>query len=146
MKNSNYNSVKSIFVILLCLTLASCSSYRPIFSPNHKFNSVGAEVANQDADKCMKEADEYLKASKKRRALKEGGRGAGIGAIFGAIFGLFTGNINGVVKSAVIGAGIGGVAKGGSVLAEDKLTPDAIKQRYVSACLGQKDYQILGWE
>lgn len=145
MKNSNYNSIRSLFVILLCVIMASCS-YRPIFAPNHKFKSVGADIANQEADKCMKEADEYLKESKKRRALKEGARGVGIGAIFGAIFGLFTGNINGVVKSAVIGAGVGGVVKGGSVLAEDKLKPDEIKKRYVAICLGQKDYQILGWE
>lgn len=137
--------MKKIFTILLCLSLISCS-YNPIFAPNTKFKTVGEKVANQDAKKCSDEAEKYLSASKKRRAAKEGARGLGIGAIFGAIFGLLTGDVSGVVKSAAIGAGIGGATKGGKVLAEDKLTPGKIKQRYVSMCLSKKDYQIIGWE
>jgi len=137
--------MKKIFSILLCFSLISCS-YRPIFSPNAKFKTVGQTVANKDADKCIKEAKEYLSASKKRRAAKEGARGLGIGAIFGAIFGLLTGDISSVAKSAAVGAGIGGVAKGGGVLAEGTITQDQIEQRYVSMCLSQKNYQIIGWE
>ena len=139
------NFTKITFSLFLIISLVSCS-YRPIFAPNHKFKTSGEGVANQDADQCLKEGEEYLAKSRRRRAAKEGARGLGIGAIFGAIFGLFTGDIKGVVKSAAIGAGVGGAVRGGSVLAEDKLKPDQIKQRYVSMCLSKKGYQILGWE
>jgi len=138
--------MKLIITVILSFLLISCISYRPIFSPNHKFNAVGQEVANQDADKCLKEADQYLKASKKRRAAKEAVRGAAVGAVFGLIWGVLTGDADEIVKSAAIGAGIGGITRGGGVLAEDKLTPDQIKQRYVSQCLGGKGYRIIGWE
>jgi len=137
--------MKLATTILALLLITSCT-YRPIFAPNPKFNTVGEDVANQDADLCMAEADKFLKASKKRRAAKEGIRGAGLGALFGALWGLLTGDADEIVKSAAIGAGIGGATKGGGVLAEGKLTPDQIKQRYVSQCLNQKGYQIIGWE
>lgn len=140
------SSVKQIILILLSISLISSCSYNPIFAPNAKFKNAGEDVANQDAKQCKKEAEKYLKASKKRRAAKEGARGAGIGAIFGLIWGVLTGNIQGAIKSAAIGAGVGGTIKGGSVLAEDKLKPDQIKQRYISMCLSKKGYQILGWE
>ena len=125
--------IKSLIIVTLTCSLISCS-YRPIFAPNAKFNVVGEEKAHHDAKQCEIAAEKHLKASKKRRALKETARGAGMGALFGIIFGLFTGNVRGVVKSAAIGAGIGGAVKGGSVLAEGKLKPDQIKQRYVSMC------------
>ena len=137
--------MKKIFVLFLCFILVSCS-YRPIFAPNTKFERVGEERANQDFENCNEKAEKYLAASKRRRAAKEGARGLGIGAIFGAIFGLLTGDVGGVAKSAAVGAGVGGAVKGGSVLAEDKLKPGQIKQRYVSRCLANKGYEILGWE
>lgn len=139
------NKIKISFSILAIISLISCS-YSPIFAPNYKLKKVGQEKAQQDAQKCKKEAKEYLAASKKRRAAKEGVRGAGVGAIFGAIFGLFTGDVKSVVKSAAIGAGVGGAIRGGSVLAEDKLKPDQIQKRYISKCLSKKGYEILGWE
>jgi predicted lipid-binding transport protein (Tim44 family) len=137
--------MKYISSLLIIILLTSCS-YRPIFAPNQKFKNVGEQKANQDAEQCSEEADKYLKASNKRRAAKEGARGAGIGAIFGAAWGLLTGDRTAILKSVAIGAGVGGAVKGGGVLAEDKLTPSQIKQRYVSMCLGSKGYSILGWE
>lgn len=137
--------IKLMIMMMLTCSLMSCS-YRPIFAPNAKYKVVGEEVAYQDAKQCKTEAEQHLKASKRRRALKETARGAGMGAVLGVLFGLLTGNVRGVVKSAAIGAGVGGTLKGGSVLAEDKLKPDQIKQRYVSMCLSKKGYQILGWE
>jgi hypothetical protein len=119
--------MKLIFSISLTMLLLSCS-YRPIFSPNTKFERVGQEQANYDADLCMDEAKDYLKASKKRRAAKEGVRGAGMGAIFGTIFGILTGDTDAIIKSAAVGAGVGATTRAGSVLAEDKLTPGQIKR------------------
>lgn len=132
-------------VILFSLLLTSCS-YRPIFAPNAKFQTVGSEVANKDADLCMEAADGALKEAKKRRVVKQGARSAGMGALFGLTLGLFTGDRQQILESAAIGAGIGAIMGSGSVLAEGKLTPDEIKQRYTTMCLNQKGYSVLGWE
>ncbi|MFT6106452.1 MAG: putative membrane protein [Rickettsiales bacterium] len=141
------NNVFKIFVItLLTISLASCS-YRPIFNPNSKYRSVGDNFAQSEANICMDEAKEYLKASKRRRAAKETARGIGWGSIVGGIFGfVIGGDAVGLVKGIAVGAGTGAITGGGGVLAEDNLKPDQIKQRYVTNCLNQKGYQILGWE
>jgi uncharacterized membrane protein len=138
--------LKFIAITFLITSLVSCS-YRPIFSPNYTYKSVGESIAQNDADICLSEASTYLKASKKRRVLKETGRGIGWGSIFGGIFGfLIGGDSVGLVKGIAVGAGAGAISGGGGVLAEDNLKPDQIKQRYVSDCLNKKGYQILGWE
>jgi outer membrane lipoprotein SlyB len=140
------NFLKIIVITFLTIILSACS-YRPIFNPNIKYKSVGEEVAQSDADICMQEANEYLKASKKRRAAKETARGIGWGSILGGIFGfLIGGDSVGLIKGVAAGAGTGAITGGGGVLAEDTLKPDQIKQRFVSNCLSQKGYQILGWE
>jgi uncharacterized protein YcfJ len=144
MKN---NFAKSLITILTALSLVSCVSYRPIFDPNEKYKSAGEDQAKKDADACMKEADDYLKASKKRRIAKEGVRGAGFGAIVGGIFGfLFGGNVKGLAVGIAAGTGIGAVSGAGGVAAEDNLKPDQIKQRYTINCLGKEGYSIIGWE
>jgi len=144
MKN---NFIKSFIAIITSLSLVSCISYRPIFEPNEKYKTVGEVQAGKDADACMKEADEYLKASKKRRMAKEGARGAGFGAIIGGIFGfLFGGNVKGLATGVAAGAGVGAVSGAGGVAAEDNLKPDQIKQRYTLNCLGKQGYQVIGWE
>ena len=141
------NHGKNFIIVISCLSMVSCISYRPIFDPNQKYKTVGEKIAQADSDVCMKEADEYLKASKKRRIVKEGARGAGWGSIIGGIFGfLVGGNVKGLAVGVASGAGIGAVSSAGGVAAEDNLKPDVIKQRYVIRCLGNKGYEVIGWE
>ncbi|MFT6345939.1 MAG: hypothetical protein ACJA02_000153, partial [Myxococcota bacterium] len=105
---ANMNNFFRIFVItLLAISLSSCS-YRPIFNPNYKYRSVGDEVAQSDADLCMEEAKEYLKASKRKRVAKETARGIGWGSIAGGIFGfIIGGDVKGLVRGVAVGAGTG---------------------------------------
>jgi hypothetical protein len=141
------NAIFKSLIILTSLSLISCASYRPIFDPNQKYKEVGDAEAQNDADLCMKEADQYLEASKKRRIVKEAGRGAVAGSIFGGIFGfLFGGNIKGLAVGVAAGAGIGAASRAGGVAAEDNLKPDRIKQRYTTNCLAKQGYEIIGWE
>jgi hypothetical protein len=136
--------MKNFIIFLVGLSLVSCS-YRPIFDPNDHYKAVGEKKAQQDYDVCKKEADEYLDQYKAERAGKEAVRKGVIGAFFGAVFGLLTGNVKSVVKSAAVGAGIGAAYGGLSVAGEGKVTPDKIKQRYVSRCLADKGYSVIGW-
>ncbi len=142
----NFRYMKKIISLFLVFAIAACS-YKPVFSPNQKYRAVGKEQADLDAKACSKEADEYLKEYKMRHALKESGRKAVVGTLVGAATGLISGgNLRSTLGGGLIGAGVGAVYGGGSVLAGDKLTPDQVKQRYVTNCLAGKGYDIIGWE
>lgn len=138
----------SVFICCLTLLLAttSCSSYRPILDQNAKFLSAGEEQSNRDIDKCKQKADEYLKKYKAQRAIRAAGRSAVGGGILGGAFGLiFGGNGRSTLAGAAIGAAAGATLSGISSLGKDKFTPDEIKQRYVSSCLAQDGYSVIGW-
>lgn len=122
----------------LLLFLVACAS-KPQLYPNQKLKTVGKETAQKDIDKCIAEADAYLESSKGKQVAKGAGAGAAIGAAMGAVGGMFTGNMGrGLVRGGAVGA-----AGGGTVGA---LSPDQIKRRYVNQCLGEKGYQVLGWD
>jgi uncharacterized protein YcfJ len=139
--------MKKYILISVVLFASACASYRPILDENSHYNQVGEQQAEADIDQCLAAADKYLDKHKSERMGKEAGRGAATGAIIGGVLGVLGG---GTLKSAAIGTGVGAVAGGavgaGKVAAEDKLTPDQIKQRYVSNCLARKDYQVIGWK
>ncbi len=124
--------------MLMMITLASCAA-RPKLYPNDKLKSAGKEAAKKDIDQCISDADAYLDSSEGKKIAKGAGGGAVVGAAMGAVFGAFTGNIgSGLARGGAIGAA-GGAA--GSAM-----TPDELKHRYVNQCLGEKGYQVLGWD
>jgi len=135
------------FVILFTsLALISCSSYRPIFEQNSKFMEVGEDKANEDFKLCKKAAEDYLDKYKAERAAKEAGRKAVIGGVIGTATGAIWGRgLKSALSGSLIGAGVGAAIGGLSVLGEDKVSPDKMKQRYIINCLGQKGYSVIGW-
>lgn len=137
---------KIIIAIFSLLTLLSCS-YKPILDQNEKYFRVGKEEAQKDVDKCVTDGDEYLKQYKLQRAAKEAARKAIIGAAVGAATGLIFGNnLKSLITGAAIGTGVGAVVGGLNVAGEGKVTPDQMKQQYVSNCLARKGYQVIGWQ
>lgn len=129
----------SKLILFLCLAgLVACAS-RPQLYPNDKLKKVGKEKAKEDVDKCMADANEYLKSSKGKNVAKGAGGGAAIGAAMGAVSGIFTGNVGrGAVRGGAIGAAGGGAA--------GALSPDQVKRNFVNQCLGEKGYRVLGWD
>lgn len=127
--------------ILLCFMflffLISCAS-KPKLYPNTHLKNVGKDQSQADIKVCMSEADEYLEGEEGKRILKDAGRGAGFGAIVGGAFGLFTGNVG---EGAVRGAAVGGVGSG----AASAVSPNQLKRAYVNRCLGEKGYEVIGW-
>lgn len=124
--------------VLLLLLVISCAS-KPQLYPNSKLKSVGKEAAKKDIDKCIAEADEYLESSKGKQVAKSAGGGAAIGAAIGAVGGMFTGNFGrGLVRGGAMGAAGGGAA--------GAISPDQMKRNYVNQCLGEKGYQVIGWD
>ncbi|MGE3609258.1 MAG: cell envelope biogenesis protein OmpA [Bacteriovoracaceae bacterium] len=130
--------MSKIFSIILLFSLIGCSS-RPKLYPNHKLKTVGKEASQKDIDKCIADAENYLESSKGKQVAKGAGAGAIIGGAMGAVSGLFTGNLGrGLLRGSAVGA-----AGGGAVGA---LSPDQIKRNYVNQCLGEKGYQVIGWD
>ncbi len=129
--------MKNLFLPALLL-VAACAS-KPQLYPNAKYKRVGKEAARQDVEKCMAEAEEHVESGKGKQVAKGAGAGAAIGAAMGAVSGLFTGDVGGsIARSGAVGAA-GGATVGG-------LSPDQIKRNYVNQCLGEKGYQVLGWD
>ncbi len=125
------------YLILLFL-IASCAS-RPQLYPNQKLKAVGKKVSQADIDQCIKDADDYLESSKGKDMAKGAGFGAAVGATIGAVAGAFTGNLGkGLAQGAAMGAAGGGVSAG--------LSPDQVKKNYVTQCLSDQGYQIIGWD
>ena len=123
---------------LIALVFVGCSS-KPKLYPNSKYKSVGKEVAQEDINQCMSDADAFLESSKGKQIAKGAGAGAIIGGVIGVVGGLFTGNVGrGLVQGGAMGAAGGGAA--------GALTPDQVKRQYVNQCLGEKGYHVLGWD
>jgi hypothetical protein len=141
------NLIKNFVILLTIFSLTACASYRPIFDQNEKYLAVGEERAQQDFAFCQKAADKYLDKYKAERAAKEAGRNAVVGGVVGAATGLIFGNkgLKSGLAGGLIGAGVGAAIGALSVAGEDKVKPDHIKQRYVSNCLAQNGYSVLGW-
>jgi hypothetical protein len=132
---------------IVSLVLSSCSSYSPILDPHGKYSEVGKAKADDDIAACKKEADDYLDQFKAERAAREAGRKAVIGGVVGAGSGLLFGrNLKSTVIGTAIGAGVGAAIGGLSVLGEDKVKPDEMKQRYMTNCLYKKGYSVIGWK
>jgi len=130
---------KMILAVFLLTNILACAS-RPKLYPNAKYKAAGKEVAKEDINFCMTEAEEYLESSTGKQALKGAKSGAAVGAVFGAATSLiFGGNpLRGAARSGAVGGAVGGTA--------GALSPDQIKHRYVNQCLAEKGYQVLGWD
>ncbi len=140
------NICKNLINILICSSLISCS-YRPILDQNEKYLQTGQTAAEEDINLCTTQADEYLKQYKAQRAAKEATRKGIAGAVIGGIFGfIFGNNAKSLLTGLAFGAGVGAASGALGVAGEGKITPDQIKQRYVTNCLSRKGYSVIGWQ
>ncbi len=139
--------MKKLTSFFLIFTLTSCFGYKPILDQNDKFFQTKKEERQDDIKQCSKQADDYLQEYKMRRAAKEAARKALIGTAIGAATGLIFGNnLKSIATKAAIGAGVGDAFGALSVASEGNVTPDQIKQHYISNCLAYKGYQVIGFE
>ena len=137
---------KKLITLFSLLSIVACS-YRPILDPHGKYLEVGQAQAEEDIDACKEEAEAYLDQYKAERAAREAGRKSIVGGVIGTGVGFLSGgNSKSTLLGTAIGAGAGAMLAGLSVLGEDKVTPDQMKQRYMTTCLGQKGYSVIGWK
>ncbi|MCP4913647.1 MAG: glycine zipper family protein [Oligoflexia bacterium] len=126
------------YFIPLILLLSACSS-SPVLYPNKKYQKVGKEVAMADVKKCEEKGDQFLESSRAKKILKGAGQGTVFGSAVGAVTGLLTGDfIQGLATGAAIGATSGAVG--------ESITPDRLKQSFVTRCLNDQGYEVIGWD
>jgi hypothetical protein len=135
--------MKSSFNILLLLFIISCSS-GPVLYPNKKYKAAGKEKAKADTAECQRLAEEHLKNTKGNQIAKSAGAGAAMSAAGGFIAGLIFsgGSVTDATESAVKSGAVGGAvgAAGGAI------SPDQLKQRFVTQCLADQGYRVIGWD
>jgi outer membrane lipoprotein SlyB len=122
---------KLILNITTFLTIAACASHsRPTLFPNETLKKMGQAKANEDIDKCLKEADEYLKTPEGKKVAKgSSGYGTAVGTSVG--FGMGTTGVG-------LGMGVGGGDRG--------MSSTDVKRNFVNQCLVNKGYQVLAWD
>jgi Glycine-zipper domain len=129
------------------LMLWSCSGVSPVLYPNTHLKTVGEDVAQKDIEACRDMAEEAGARERTGRAgqvATDTAVGAGIGAASGAVGGAISGaagqgSMIGAASGAVWGLLSGLFRRGGS-------QPNQAYVNFVNRCLGEKGYEVSGWQ
>ena len=109
--------------------------------------SPAAQSQQQAAtDDCIgrAQAQGLTPDEKNNEAANRAGKGAAVGGVAAAVGALVTGrNVEGVIRSGAAGAAVGGAAGGVSGAMNER--PSATYRNYVQRCLGDKGFQVIGW-
>lgn len=130
-------------VSILFLSACSTSPKRPVFYPNAHMRYVGQAQAQRDTDACIALAGQYgIATTKDGEIAKRTGKGAVLGGVGAGAWGLVRGDSG---ERAAAGAAAGaatGAATG--AFASTELSPTF--KRFVSRCLRERGYDVIGWE
>ena len=131
--------------VTLFLTACTSGPKRPVFYPNRHLQDVGQAQAERDVDRCMSLADSHSVSRTKDGQV--GRRAAEAGIIGGAATGAY-----GVIRDkgdvgerAAAGAAAGvvtGATRG--AFKSTELSPTF--KKFVNRCLGERGYDVIGWE
>ncbi|MDO8440632.1 MAG: glycine zipper family protein [Polaromonas sp.] len=122
-------------------------SARPVLYPNATLNRVGDAQGRAEADACMaKAASAGLTPDEKTNAVARGaGAGAATGGVAAAVGALVTGRGGeGAIRVGAAGAAVGGSA-GAVQGAFRNDRPSSTYRNFVQRCLGEKGFDVIGW-
>lgn len=131
-----------------CASTGSASpAARPVLYPNATLNRVGEAQGRAEADACMaRAASAGLTPAENSNAVA---RGAGVGAATGGVAAAVGALITGRGSEGVVRAGVGGAAVGGSAGAVQGVfrngRPSSTYRTFVQRCLGEKGFDVIGW-
>jgi hypothetical protein len=133
-------------VLVLALSLAACSTSRPVLYPNAHLQSVGQAAAERDIEECENSA-KVAGVDRQKGAAGEVATGTAVGAGVGAAGGAVGGAIaGGPGIGAAIGAASGAViGLLGSIFSRPS-EPSAAYTNFVDRCLREKGYEPTGWQ
>lgn len=139
-------SVLRLTPVLAALLLAAgCGSSEPVLYPNDHLTYVGQDAAEEDVDDCQDMAES---------AGADKGEGSGEQAAVGAVGGGAIGGAVGAAGGAVVGSAGRGAAVGAASGAAAGFMrglfkgskPSAAYRNFVNRCLGDRGYDVVGWD
>lgn len=133
--------------------LAGCSSPKPILYPNAHLQEVGETVAEEEIELCQEAAEDAGAKPKSGQAGDTATRtatgaamGSAAGAAGGAVGGAIRGNPGrGAMTGAAAGAA-GGATRGLLRSLFSRRQPSQVYKQYVSRCLRERGYDVVGWK
>jgi outer membrane lipoprotein SlyB len=149
MKNIPFiQTCQTVIFSALAVSMSGCASLtapkKPQFYPNEKLSHTSSIQTQEDVDRCIALANQYVEEPNKYTTIaKDGLIGGAVGAGTGAVAGTITGNNVGRATGA--GAAVGGiigVLKGMSEIRDHSPS----YERFVEHCLQKKGYEIIGWK
>jgi len=128
------------------LSLGGCAgASRPVLYPNDHYLGVGETAARTDVDQCMRLARDFGAPVHGGSAVaRDGAAGAAIGGAAAGAWALVSGDAA-AGNRALAGAAAGGAAGlvRGSLRAGE---PSATYKGFVDRCLGNRGYDVIGWQ
>lgn len=136
----------AILLTACATTGANSPSARPVLYPNATLNRVGDAKAREEADQCMARASAAGLTPEERnnevgRRAGEAAATAGVAAAVGAL-------IQGRGPESAVRAGAGSAAVGasaGAVSGSFHTQPSVTYRHFVQRCLGEKGFEVIGW-
>jgi hypothetical protein len=123
------------------ILFAGCAAQRPVLYPAERLAQVGTGASEHDISDCRHLADANVRSTLPTEAMRETAIGSGIGAASGVVGGAIFGSPG---TGAAVGAASGATASFlGSLLRPHTNAP---YQNYVSTCLSDRGYRVVGWE
>ncbi len=127
------------------LLVAGCASPEPVLYPNDHLAYVGKAAAEEDVDDCRHMAES---------AGANRGEGTGEQAAGGALAGGAIGGAAGAAGGAVVGSAGRGAAIGAASGAAAGFMrglfkgskPSQAYRNFVNRCLGDRGYEVVGWD
>ena len=139
---------------LLGFVLAGCAGHaadsassRPVLYPNATLNRVGDAQGRMEVNACMAraQASGLSPAQNTNEAGRRAGEGAATAGVASIVGALITGRGGeGVLRAGAAGAAIGGSA-GAVSGAFHNDRPNGIYRNFVQRCLGDKGFEVIGW-
>jgi len=131
---------KIMFAVSI-LFLMGCAT-GPVLYPNEYLQKVGEAQSQRDIAECEALADHYVKSDAGIEAAKDTAIGGIGGAVIGGAAGAVTGDLGrGIGVGAAAGAAAGLVQ--GMIKASE---PGPVFKNFVTRCLHEKGYEIIGWK
>jgi hypothetical protein len=128
-------------LLAAALSLCACTA-KPVLYPNAKYEEAGKDAAQAEAKDCGVKAKEYVKSTRAQRAAGDTARGAAVGAAAGAA----TGAVFGSIGRGAAAGGLGGAAAGLVSGLFRTRHPSHAHKAFVQRCLGERGYEVIGWE
>jgi outer membrane lipoprotein SlyB len=131
-------------LLAVAVLAAACASIRPpVLYPNAHLKQVGKAPADRDVEDCRDLAHDHVESSAGKDIARDAALGGAGGAAVGGVAGAVSGG--GAGRGAAIGAATGGAA--GAVRGAARETePSGVYKQFVSRCLRERGYDVIGWQ